>query len=69
MFRRLGVPVFSPGPPEPLHSAVVFLIDGDDDIIARDFEVDVPVFTEAEWFQPGAAGDAHEQDPKHNVGK
>ena len=36
-----------------LPPAVVFLIDGDDYIIADDFEVDVPEFIhEPEWFQP-----------------
>jgi hypothetical protein len=58
VFRQLGVPVFSSGLPS-CSSAVVFLIDDDDYIIARDFEVDVPTFVhEAEWFQPGAPGHA-----------
>jgi hypothetical protein len=53
VFRRLGVPVFSPGSPNTPAPAVVFLIDDDDYIIAEDFEVDVPEFVhEPEWFQP-----------------
>ena len=57
-FRRLGVPVFSPGSPKTPDPAVVFLIEDDDYIIAEDFEVDVPAFThEPEWFQP--AGRSH----------
>jgi hypothetical protein len=53
VFRRLGVPVSSPGSPRTPDPAVVFLIDDDDYIIAEDFEVDVPEFVhEPEWFQP-----------------
>ena len=59
VFRQLGVPVLSAGSPRSSASGVVFLIDHDDYIIARDFEVDVPEFVhEAEWFQPGAPGHA-----------
>jgi hypothetical protein len=59
VFRQLGVPVLSAGAPGSSASAVVFLIDDDDYIIARDFEVDVPDFVhEPEWFQPGAPGHA-----------
>jgi hypothetical protein len=57
VFRQLGVPVLSAGSPRSSASGVVFLIDADDYIIARDFEVDVPEFVhEAEWFQPDAPG-------------
>ena len=53
VFRRLGVPVFSPGSPRAPQAAVAFLIDDDDYIIADDFEVDVPEFNhEPDWFQP-----------------
>jgi hypothetical protein len=59
VFRQLGVPVLSAGSPRSSASGVVFLIDADDYIIARDFEVDVPEFVhEAEWFQPDAPGNA-----------
>jgi hypothetical protein len=58
VFRRLGVPVFSPGSPRTPHPAVVFLIDADDYIIAEDFEIDVPEFIhEPEWFQPAGRSD------------
>ncbi len=44
---------FLPTPPEPTQIPVLFLIDGDDYIIAVDFEVDVPEFVhKPEWFQP-----------------
>ena len=57
VFRRLGVPVFSPGSPRTPDPAVVLLIDDDDYIIAEDFEVDVPEFVhEPEWFQPAGRG-------------
>lgn len=57
VFRRLGVPVFSPGSPRAPERAIVFLIDDDDYIIADDFEVDVPEFIhEPEWFQPAERG-------------
>ena len=53
VFRRLGVPVLSPGSPRTPHPAVVFLIDDDDYIIAEDFEIDVPEWIhEPDWFQP-----------------
>jgi hypothetical protein len=59
VFRHLGVPVFSPGEPTVPAPAVVFLIDDDDYIIARDFEVDVPEFLhKGEWFQAGTSGEA-----------
>ena len=58
VFHRLVVPAFSPGSPRAPDPAVVFLIDGDDYIIADDFEVDVPEFThEPDWFQPAGRGD------------
>lgn len=44
VFRRLSVPVFSPGSPRAPKPAVVLLVDDDDYIIAEDFEVDVPEF-------------------------
>ena len=47
VFRRLGVPVFSPGSPRAPERAIVFLIGNDDYIIAQDFEVDVPEFVPA----------------------
>lgn len=57
VFRRLGVPVFSPGSPRAPERAIVFLIDDDDYIIAEDFEVDVPEFVHrSEWFQPAERG-------------
>ncbi len=44
----------SPMPPEPTRLPVLFLIDGEDYIVAVDFEVDVPEFVhKPEWFQPG----------------
>ena len=53
VFRRLGVPVFSPHSPRIPDPAVVFLIDDVDYIIAADFEVDVPEFIhEPDWFRP-----------------
>jgi hypothetical protein len=59
VFRNLEIPVFSPGRPRQPAAAVVFLIDDDDYIIARDFEVDVPEFShDSEWFRPGASADA-----------
>jgi hypothetical protein len=58
VFRRLGVPVFSPGSPRAPDPAVVFLFDDDDYIIAEDFEVDVPEFIhEPEWFSLPSAGE------------
>ena len=53
VFSRLGVPVFRPDlfyvPPP----AILFLLDSDDYIIARDFEVDVPEFVhDPQWFRP-----------------
>jgi hypothetical protein len=57
VFHRLGVSVFSPAPPRRPGAAVVFLIDDDDYIVARDFEVDVPGFRrDAEWFRPSLGG-------------
>ena len=57
VFRRLGIPVFSPGSPRAPEPAIVFLFD-DDYIIAEDFEVDVPEFVHRpEWFQPAGRGD------------
>lgn len=49
---RYFVP-FSSVPPEAADLPVLFLIDRDDYIIARNFEVDVPEFVhKPEWFQP-----------------
>jgi hypothetical protein len=44
VFSRLGVPVFRPDHFNVPPPAILFLLDGDDYIIARDFEVDVPEF-------------------------
>ena len=39
--------------PEAAEMPVLFLIDGDDYVIAKDFEVDVPEFEHRpEWFRP-----------------
>ena len=55
VFHDLGIPVFSPGLPQPPAPAVVLWIDSDDYIIAEDFEVDVPEFVHDDaWFQPRA---------------
>jgi hypothetical protein len=59
VLRRLGVRVLSPEPRGVAPGGVVFLVDDDDYIIARDFEVDVPDFVhDAKWFHPGVPGDA-----------
>ena len=48
-----GVRYFAGRDPESVELPVLFLIDGDDYIIAKDFEVDVPEFEHRpEWFQP-----------------
>ncbi len=49
----LGIRCFLPDTPEPVSLPMLFLIDGDDYIIADDFEIDVPEFVhKPEWFQP-----------------
>ncbi len=48
-----GYRYYVPYLPKPVDPPVLFLIDGDDYIVARDFEVDVPDFIhKPEWFQP-----------------
>lgn len=55
VLTQLDVPIYSPDPPEPPRPAVVFLLDGEDYIIADDFEVDVPEFVHEDgWFRPVA---------------
>ena len=50
-----GIRYFAPFEPKPKPMPVLFLIEGDDYIIADDFEVDVPEFIhKPEWFQPRA---------------
>ncbi|HET7232869.1 MAG TPA: hypothetical protein VFJ16_22860 [Longimicrobium sp.] len=54
-FERLGVQVFAPEPRGTVPRASVFLMDGEDYIVADDFEVFVPEFThDAAWFTPQA---------------
>ena len=49
---RYFVP-YSPVPPDAANLPILFLIERDDYIIARNFEVDVPKFVhKPEWFQP-----------------
>ena len=44
---------FVPAEPKAIELPVLFLIDGDDYIIAEDFEIEVPEFVhKPEWFQP-----------------
>ncbi len=48
-----GVRYFLPNAPKLTSVPVLFLIDGEDYIVADDFEVDVPEFIHSpEWFQP-----------------
>lgn len=48
-----GVRYLAGAVPESTEMPVLFLIDGDDYIVARDFDVDVPEFEHRpEWFQP-----------------
>ncbi|KKM70600.1 hypothetical protein LCGC14_1439070 [marine sediment metagenome] len=51
--EEMGVAVFVSRRPEPRPTPVLLLIDGDDYIIADDFELDVPHFQHnPEWFKP-----------------
>ncbi len=48
-----GIRYFIASEPKPKNLPVLFLINGEDYIIAEDFEVDVPEFVhKPEWFQP-----------------
>lgn len=48
-----GINHFIPFEPETVEVPVLFLIDGEDYIVAEDFEIEVPEFVhKPEWFQP-----------------
>ena len=48
-----GIRYFIASEPKPSNTPVLFLINGEDYIVAEDFEVDVPEFVhKPEWFQP-----------------
>ena len=56
-FECLDVPVFAPKPHGSVPRASVFLMDGEDYVVADDFEVFVPEFAhDAAWFKPQAPG-------------
>jgi hypothetical protein len=60
VFEQLGVRVFSPSAPRASDSAVAFLLEDGDYIIADDFEVDVPEFEhDPSWFDPSDDGSIH----------
>ena len=53
VLNEQGIRYYVPFHVKPKSLPVLFLIDGDDYIIASDFEVEVPEFThKPEWFQP-----------------
>ena len=57
VFDRLGVPVFAPKASYVVPRAAVFLMDGEDYVIADDFEVFVPEFAHDDaWFDAGVSG-------------
>jgi len=51
--ERLGVPLFIPREPEDRPTPALLLIDGEDYIVAQDFELEVPEFQHPlEYFKP-----------------
>jgi hypothetical protein len=52
----MGVRTFAPHPPSNTKTPILFLIDGEDYIIAEDFELDVPTWEHSlDWWDPKVA--------------